>query len=435
MPDIKRSSELFLIPLAVTCQFFACAGLCFMKSYATSHAGSCSISLTALVNTFMFGWLTCSFIGRVLGAYIIGKYANKASFFSVIRLITIGHILVTFLVVTACITGEDFYRTYQGFYLVRFLYSALMPVTIVLPAIYLLSRYPEPQHIQISASIALATFLGKFLAYILVSYLPDPHMRIWYWLPVLASFLSLGIYVYVHKHTPIVVKKTQTIIKYPLSLIHKKVLAFVIGAACNVGISYYYSFLTPYLANIVIVKDYGLIWDQPPFYTALGLFLVPAAKVCQKFGSLKIMSISLISLLILGICIPYMNISDTVHIVSQIFFAFFLAGLVAPSLAIVYQLFKNTHNIFNAIFWFSLGSSVSMLFLSVGSRIGFILHFPLAGMWIFAANILMCLVGIFTYVHFEKKKHEFFNDTRSNNILLKTSINKPNLYLSQKKLN
>ncbi len=396
MSFLKKDSELFLIPLAITCQFFACAGLCFMKTYAISHEIPCLTTFSTLIDTFLFGWLAFSFIGRICGAYFIGKYANKVSFFNIIRLITIGHILIALLVVTVCITGEDFYRAYQSFYLARFLYSALMLVTIILPALYLLSRYPESQHIMISTYIGVATFLGKFFAHILTSYVPTPHMQVWYWLPVLLSCLSLGIYTYVQKHTPLLIKKTEPLIKYPSTLTHKKVWAFTIGAACNAGISYYYSFLSPYLASIVIVKNYGLIWNQPPFYAALGLFLFPAAKICQKFGVLKTMSVSLISMFILGVSIPFMEISDTAYIISQIFFAFFLAGLLSPSLAILYQLFKNTHNMFDAIFWFSLGSSLSMLCLSIGSRIGFMLHFPLAGMWIFAANILMCLVGIST---------------------------------------
>lgn len=402
MSNIKKRLDLFLIPLAVACQFFSCAGLYFMKYYATSLGPLNSITLATLVNTFLFGWFAFSFIGRVCGAYGIGKYANKVNFFTLIRQITIGHIFVALLVATVCITGEDFYRAYQSFYLARFLYSALMPVTIVLPAIYLFSRYPDSQHIQISAYIAFATFLGKFLAHILVSYVPTPQKQIWYWLPVLASFVSLGLYTYLQKLSPIVIKKTEMIIKYSSTLIHKKILAFIIGAACNAGITYYYSFLTPYLANIVIVKSYGLIKGQPPFYIAFGLFLLPAIKICQKFGVFKTMVISLACIFILGIAIPYMNISDSVYIVLQIVFAFFLAGLVTPSLAVVYKLLKDTHNIFDNIFWVSFGSSVAMLFLAIGSRIGFILHYPLTGMWIFAANILICLLGIFAYVRFEK---------------------------------
>ncbi len=317
------------------------------------------------------------------------------------KLVTLGHIFVAILLVTACITGEDFYNNYQGFYLARFFYSALVHVTIILPAMYLLGRYPESQHILISTSIALAMFLGKFFAYIFSCYVPAC-MQTSYWIPVAVSSLSLGIYIYIEKHSQPSLNKTVTDIKYSPPSIHKNIFGMLIGAACNAGIFYYYFFLTPYLADIIILQNYGLIKGQSPFYTAFGLFLYPAAKICQRFGTLKIMTESLLGMLILGVSIPFMAISDLTYTVSQIIFTLFLAGLVAPSLAILYELFKNTKGMFDAIFWFSLGSATCMLCLGVGSRIGFAIHFPLLGMLIFATSIVMCLLGAFTYGHSKK---------------------------------
>jgi MFS family permease len=168
-----------------------------------------------------------------------------------------------------------------------------------------------------------------------------------------------------------------------------------------------------------------LIKEQPPFYLAFGLFLLPSIKICQKFGAFKTMGVSLVCMFILGVSIPYMNISDSIYIALQIVFAFFLAGLVTPSLAVVYQLLKEANNIFDNIFWISFGSSVSMLFLAVGSRIGFMLHYPLTGMWIFAANILMCLLGILAYVRFEKNAHECLKKANSSNAESDASVMRP----------
>jgi hypothetical protein len=86
-----------------------------------------------------------------------------------------------------------------------------MPVTIVLPAIYLFNRYPESHHMRISGYIAFATFLGKFLAHALVSYIPAPHKQIWYWLPVVTSLASLGLYTYLQKYASRITKKPETI--------------------------------------------------------------------------------------------------------------------------------------------------------------------------------------------------------------------------------
>ncbi len=366
-----------------------------MKSCGTSAISPSSISLPALAHTFIIYWFVFSFIGRIFGAYFFGKYADKTNFFKVMRLVAICHILLSLLIASVCITGDSSYHNYNAFYLASFLYSVLIPVTLILPAIYLLGRSPESQHILISTSIIFATFLGKIFAYIYVHSIPEQHLQVWYLLPVLSTFISLGIYNHVEKRTFVPVNKIKTT-KYLSAPIHKKLLALVIGAAGNAGITYYYSFLNPYLSDIVIVQNYGLIRGQLPFYAIFGLFLLPAAKICQNFGILKTLSISLTAIFILGISIPFMATSDFVYTLCQILFACFLANLAAPSLAILHQLFKNTKNQFDTVFWFSLGTSISMLCLGVGSRIGFSLHRPLAGLLIFAVIILMCLLGIST---------------------------------------
>ena len=107
-------------------------------------------------------------------------------------------------------------------------------------------------------------------------------------------------------------------------------------------------------------------------------------------------------MLILGVSIPLLPFSNQGFTVSLIVFAFFLAGFVAPSFAVLHQLFKNSKNMFDVIFWFSLGSIISSLCLGVGGRVGFILNFPLAGMLIFSASTVMCLIGILTYSHASK---------------------------------
>ena len=391
----NKNAEFVLIPLAVFFQFFACCGTYFLKSCSTGAINPSSISLTVLAHTFLIYWVAFSFVGRIFGAYFFGKYADKVNFFKVSQLVGTLHILVSLFIVTVCIAGEHSYLNYNGTYAACFFYSSLMPVTLILPAIYLLSRSPESQHIFISTTLILATFLGKFFAYTLVHYTPAPRLQIWYWLPVFSGVLALGIYRYVEKHIPSAVHRTETI-KYSASSIYTKLLALAIGAAGNAGITYYYSFLNPYLTDIAIIQNFVLIKNQPPFYIAIGLFLLPAAKICQKFGALNTMSFSLTSMIVIGVLIPFFAISDFVYTIFQILFACVLANLMAPSLAIVYQLFKSTKSKFEIIFWFSLGTSLSMLFLGAGSRIGFSLHFPLAGMFIFAIIISVCLAGILT---------------------------------------
>lgn len=394
----KKNSDLILIPLAVVFQFFSCSGLYFIRAYA-DQADPLSIltTVSTLTSTFLFSWFTFSFIGRISGAYFFGKYADKNNFFKVMRLVTLGHIFVAFLVVTICIIEEDLHNKYQVFYLARFFYSSVVHVSIILPAMCLLRKYPESQHVLISTYLALAMFLGKFFAYIFSCYVSSIYMHTWHWISVVGSSLSLGIYTYLEKYSGHFLNKIETNLTYSTPSIRKKTLAALIGAACNAGIYYYYFFLTPYLADIIIVQHYCCIKGQSPFYTAFGLFLLPSAKICQKFGIFNVMTGSLFGMLILGVSIPCMAISTLSYTTSQIIFALFLAGLVAPSLAVLYQLFKNTKGMFDAVFWFSLGSATCMLCLGIGSRVGFALNFPLFGMLIFATSITMCLVGAYSY--------------------------------------
>ncbi len=399
-PQSKMFSEIFLISLAVAFQFFSCTGLYYIRSYADqANPSSMLTTFSALTSAFLFSWYVFSFIGRISGAYFLGKYSNRDSFFKITHFISIGHIFVAGLIVTICNGGDSYYHNYHGFYLARFFYSSLSYATIILPTVYLLDKYNESRHILISTYIVLAVFLGKFLAYIFSCYGPAACMHVWYWLPVIGSFLAWGIYAYVEKHSSPSVKKIETIIKSRPSSFQEKIIGMLIGVACNAGIDYYYFFLTPYLQDIVILQNYDFPKMRTLFYIAFGMFLLPAAKICQKFGAIKTMIISLNWMLILGISIPFLPLSNLAYVIPQIVFTFFLASFAAPSLTILNKIFKNTKSMFDILFWFSLGSSISMLSLGVGSRIGFILHYPLTGMLIFAASILMCLIGIVTYSH------------------------------------
>jgi hypothetical protein len=329
------------------------------------------------------------------------------------RFASVANILIAILVVTVCITGKDFYGSYKGFYLTRLLYSTLMAVIMILPGMYLLNRHPESRHILISASIILATFIGKIFAHSVVGYIPSVHMQIWYSIPVAASFLAWVIYIYVEKHSS--PPKNTKSITYSAPSSHKKVLALFFGAACNAGIVYYNFFLSPYLSDISIIKSPVMLGEQFSFFIACGIFLLPSVIICKKFGTLSTITLSLVGMLLLGISTPLFIFGDATYIVLQITFSFFLANFVSPSLAILYCLFKNTNNnMFHSIFWFSLGSSIAMLCMGIGSKVGFILHFPLFGMMLFMAIIASCLGMIFYYNAFGERFVNFGKENFSN---------------------
>ncbi len=391
-PKPTLYSEIFLIPLAMGFQYFSCTDLYFI----TNTIGKIDPSSTTMItNTFLLGWFLISFIGKVSGAYFFGKLAEQLSFFTLMRLITIGYIFIAFLILTILITGADFYVAYKSFYIARFLYSLLMYASIILPAVYLFNKYPMPQHILIGTYIILANYIARFFSHVLVTCVPHLQMKAWYSLPLIVTFISFFIYRYVEKHSSSL-NKPEMLKKHSASLKHKKICALV-GAGWDIGLIYYYFFITPYLKNICIIECSDAVGGNSIFYTAYLLFLYPAAKVCEKFGAFKTMITSLFCVLGLGFLIPFVVVSHTFCLIPRILLAFFSACLLAPSLTILYQLFKNTNSLFDTIFWFALGSSISTLLISFGSRIGFSYYFPLTGAWIFAVCILACLMGVLRY--------------------------------------
>ncbi len=315
------------------------------------------------------------------------------------RLTTIGYALVAILILTVCITRQEFYSSYKCFYVARFFYAYLMPATIILPTIYLFNRWPASQHILIGTYIVLAMFIGRFLSRTLAYWMPHSQMKVWCFLAIAITCIPFVIYAHVEKYSSSTTNKSEKPKKHSISLRDKMIYTFI-GFGWSVVLVYNYTFITPYLKNICIfasaVKKYNLLSGSSVFYVTQLLFLYPAAKICEKFGAAKTMVASLIYILILGLIIPFI-IPTIFCLIPQILLAFFSACLFAPSLVILYQLFTNTKSVFDTVFWFTLGSSISTLCLSLGSRFGFVYHFPLAGMWVFVEIILICLIGIFGY--------------------------------------
>ena len=123
-PKSSMYGELLLISLAIFFQLFSRTGLYFIKSTATpSDSASMLMMLSSANSAFLFRWFALAFIGGVSGAYFFGKYVNRNNFFKVINFISVVHIFVAVLIVSVCVTEEDFANKYQVFYLGRFLYS------------------------------------------------------------------------------------------------------------------------------------------------------------------------------------------------------------------------------------------------------------------------------------------------------------------------
>lgn len=289
--------------------------------------------------------------------------------------------------------GKDFYGSHTCFYFTRFLHSCLTFATIILPALYLFERQPASQHILISTYIILAKYAAKFFSRILVHYVPFSQIKILYFLSIVLPCLSLILYSYIAKHYPTVTSRPKVSKKYP-ALLKNKVFYVFIGSVWNIGLHYYSSFILLYLKNVCVTETYIVIDEKFTVYLAYLPSLYLAAKICEKLGAFKMLVFSLFALLVLGFLIPLMATFSISYIVPQILFFFFSACLFPPILAFLGQFYKSTKSIFDTLFWFVLGSSISKLFMSFGSRLGFSHYFPLTGMWIFIAITLVCLTGI-----------------------------------------
>lgn len=95
------------------------------------------------------------------------------------------------------------------------------------------------------------------------------------------------------------------------------------------------------------------------------------------------------------------------YIIYQIVFAFFFAGFLAPSLALVFLLFQNNQPFFNGIVWYYLGSSFSYVvgyFLS--KQIGIFRHyFLLVSPLVFMGTLCMIAIASakLSILHFSSK--------------------------------
>ncbi|MEI7494042.1 MAG: hypothetical protein WCJ92_05540 [Alphaproteobacteria bacterium] len=220
------------------------------------------------------------------------------------------------------------------------------------------------------------------------------------------SCIPFFIYAYLKKRSSSV-SKTELTKKYS-STLGSRAICMSAGVGWNVGRIYHSFFLNPYMNNISIVETSSLIMGNSLFFTAQFLFLLPAAVICKKIGTYKTLFVSLFSLAILAFLIPFFATTKSLLIASITLLALFSACLFVPILTILYEVFKNAKGMFETLFWFAIGSSVSKLFFILSCRHGFaaaksLTSQPTAGIAAFSICIALCFAGVY-YSQFLKKK-------------------------------
>ena len=197
----------------------------------------------------------------------------------------------------------------------------------------------------ISVGIGLgAIFIYKYLA--IVKFAEGWHNIILY-----ASLTSAICYFLAKKFIgkEIKAETVNSSLKLPRN---KLFLACIFGGVCGITFSYHFAFIDKYIKNVLMnieCANTGFSY----YYYSLFASIIPVAKFIYKqdlFTPLKVSSIG-ISLMATILAISP-DVSLNMYIAEQIIFGFLAAVLLAPCHALVYQLFKGTHNYFEGMFWF-----------------------------------------------------------------------------------
>ncbi|MEI6627802.1 MAG: hypothetical protein WCN27_00105 [Alphaproteobacteria bacterium] len=124
------------------------------------------------------------------------------------------------------------------------------------------------------------------------------------------------------------------------------------GGICGITFSYHFAFVDSYVNEVLINSDLQNASFSYYYYSLLVAIILVAKFVYTKsiFNPLKFLT--------LGICLIAIIIANTdlitlrMYIAEQIIFGFLAAILLVPSHALVYQLFNDTRNYFDGMFWF-----------------------------------------------------------------------------------
>jgi hypothetical protein len=95
------------------------------------------------------------------------------------------------------------------------------------------------------------------------------------------------------------------------------------------------------------------------YYYSVVVSIIPVAKFVYAKNLFTPLKLSTIGIVIIAISLASSSqITYHMYIIEQIIFGFLSAVLIAPCHALVYQLFKDTQNYFEGMFWFVTSFSV-----------------------------------------------------------------------------
>jgi hypothetical protein len=327
------------------------------------------------VDNIAFYWMLALFIGLNSGAFILGKFGEKKGILKLCKIIVLGTILPCLFLY--CLGSNENHIINNSIALIgtRFINAFFHPVAFVVSSFFLMKICDDNHHTKISAYITIAAISGMQLSYFTVMYLAANNLQMW-----CNIFLGTSIFAGVLCIRYSKSFEQQTNKMKNLEIFKAKpsamLLAISIGCVFNAGIRYHYFFVDTYLADILITQhDPALSYVF--FYIALSVFLIIFGNIIKNEQQFKILTKALIGILSIGIAPVILPIHSLLnYLCYQVIFAFFLAGFLAPSLSVVFSLFKYNKTILHGTVWFTFGYSLSNIASDwLTEQYGFFTHF------------------------------------------------------------
>ncbi len=321
-------------------------------------------------SVFISIWIVVIFFSRVAGAYSLGKYAESEGFLKTQKILILGYILTSSLLFLCCSYIGDFYKIKQVVLLISMVNGFLLPASLMLPAMYLTRIYDASLHVKIGALMMICSVFGYGLSYFIFNFVVGCNIKTmggiflgasllgWVAYNLYKKFIVNLVTIDAAKADSIPIKKGSQILPGYLA----KSLAILIGSIYGAGMYFNYSFGEPYMLDVLMLKKHDLSLIYLLFFIETILSLAIVSKISDYVDRATLMVLSLVGMLLVMLAISVFHVSSVgIYIVCQGLFAFFFASFIAPSLGVIFSLFKNTQLIFNGVFWFPLGASFSLL--------------------------------------------------------------------------
>lgn len=367
---ISHKKYLFIALLLIVLRFFCNIRFSFVVPYLS--AVDDMQTLDKLANYWMFVLLA----GFICGAYILGKIAENRGIFLLANVTSIS-VALSCLLMYFLGAKEQYISNFSLLLMIRFLNAFFQPAALIVPTIVFMKIFENKQNIKICSYFIVASLVGMQSSYFTVTYISAGNLILWCKIFLIISAMILIYHLTVNPP----IKKldrifsNQNIKKQSFTPI---IFAFLIGSVFISSIRYHYFFVDTYLTDFLVTVDnpsLGYVF----FYGALNLSLLIAANTFKQENIFKLLSWSLIGILLIAIT-PVILTLDSLYtnITFQVIFAIFVAGFLSSSLAAIYTLFQGNRPIFNCVMWFASGYAIGN----------------------FASDWLVDCYGFFTYTNF-----------------------------------